>query len=79
MDTLVSIGAVPSGVLVTLPPRAKSLAALGRRNSPKSERKVKERPICAELKNPFKITKKVDKNVGKVLDNRSGVWYSGLN
>ena len=50
MDTLVSIGAVPSGVLVTLPPRAKSLAALGRRNSPKSERKVKERPICAELK-----------------------------
>ncbi len=32
MGTLVPIGAVPSGVLVTLPPRAKSLAARRRRN-----------------------------------------------
>ena len=34
MSTLVLIGAVPGGVLVTLPPWAKSLAARRRRNSP---------------------------------------------
>ena len=34
MSTKCSSGAVPGGVLVTLPPRAKSLAARRRRNSP---------------------------------------------
>ena len=37
MSTECSSGAVPGGVLVTLPPRAKSLAARRRRNSPVHE------------------------------------------
>ena len=41
--------------------------------------KDKKGPICAELKKLFQFTKKIDKNVGKILDNQREVWYSGLN
>ena len=41
--------------------------------------KDKKGPICAEFKKSVSIHEKIDKNVGKILDNRREVWYSGLN
>src|SRR5699024_5509359 len=65
MSTKCSSGAVPGGVLVTLPPRAKSLAARRRRNSP-AKRTIqrpdegigpyKKRSIIATSSGPFGAT-----------------------